>query len=248
MRLLASTLTLSLLAALVACGDDASPAPPDADPAPEAADPPCPRTSDAPYVRSSDTFTGALYTWPREVVLGCIPLTLDTDGAQLGPETTADAVWRAAQTWEDAADACDAPLCFRPGDSPPPPDALGYNPDGENANLVRWVNDADTWNATYVPHAIAVTTTTYGKRSGLILDADIEVNQARYAFSDVLPPDYDVWDLESVFLHELGHLLGFDHSPDPDAAMLAHLPLEDTARRHLSPSDIAGVCETFACY
>jgi len=48
-------------------------------------------------------------------------------------------------------------------------------------------------------------------------------------------------DLESVFLHELGHALGLDHSRNQDAAMRAGIKPGQT-RRTLHDDDVRGIC------
>ena len=58
--------------------------------------------------------------------------------------------------------------------------------------------------------AIAVTAIIYGDRTGVIYDADILINERDYRFSTFRAGGYV--DLESVLLHEGGHLLGLDHT------------------------------------
>jgi hypothetical protein len=73
----------------------------------------------------------------------------------------------------------------------------------------------------YDPSAIALTTLCYGTQSGEIYDADIEINgidqpmgvctDAGVCTSDD-PEASDIYDLESVLTHELGHFIGLDHT------------------------------------
>jgi hypothetical protein len=58
--------------------------------------------------------------------------------------------------------------------------------------------------------AIAVTLTTYNDRNGVVIDADILFNERDYRFS--VSPSATTVDLESVALHEAGHLAGLEHT------------------------------------
>jgi hypothetical protein len=105
-------------------------------------------------------------------------------------------------------------------------DLVGYdffNPD-DNENLLIF-RDSGWLHASSV---IALTTTTYGTRSGEIIDADIEFNSESFTFRD-LPdccPDCNgrprddpdeqcqYMDLSNTAVHEIGHVLGLAHPDD----------------------------------
>jgi len=75
---------------------------------------------------------------------------------------------------------------------------------------------------------------------GQIADADIVFNPS-YQFStdETVPPSRV--DFQSVLTHEIGHLLGLDHSPIMSATMFWAATEGISLPRKLSPDDIAGV-------
>lgn len=104
---------------------------------------------------------------------------------------------------------------------------LSPSPDG--SNVIYFMN---TWEADKL-HEQARTTVNYlGNR---IYDADVVVNEFKYDFSsDELHPNRV--DLESLMIHEFGHVLGLQHVQDPQSVMVEVLN-SGTARRKLSEKD-----------
>jgi hypothetical protein len=119
----------------------------------------------------------------------------------------------------------------------------------DGRNLIGVVDDPATWaqieDATEA--ALAVTISEVNARTGELIGADIAINAAHHVFSQRgNGPRAGETDLESVLLHEMGHLVGFDHPADDVASvMVANLP-PGVTQRALTTADIAGVCETFA--
>lgn len=120
--------------------------------------------------------------------------------------------------------------------------------DGDNENIVVFRNDdaedaLDAW--LHQLGALAITTVTFESNQGRLLDADIEVNDASFQFTTCDPEDNDCdvdFDLQNTLTHELGHVLGLDHSSDGDATMFASAPRSDTSKRTLSADDQAAIC------
>jgi len=147
--------------------------------------------------------------------------------------------------------------------------------DGEGVNLVVWRevscqevvpagascleeggcnNEYGCWEQT--EGAIAVTTTTFDNRTGQILDSDIELNGAGFAFTTVDAPrctrvpapganDCVATDVQNTVTHEIGHFIGLAHTADPNATMYATEPQGETDKRDLSEDDVAGVCAIY---
>lgn len=111
-----------------------------------------------------------------------------------------------------------------------------------NTNVVTWMDD--DW-----PHdhyrAIALTTVTFSTNSGEILGADIELNTADYQFTNTDDDNQVEHDLRNTLVHEVGHFLGLDHSPHPEATMYATAEQGETKKRHLHEADIEGICHIY---
>jgi MYXO-CTERM domain-containing protein len=204
---------------------------------------------------------------------------IDSLGTPDVPGTAAlDAIRRSYQTW--AAVSCsdlsfpEEPLSTASSDR-----LVGYFQTGANHNLVLFrtracrivvpANDAchanggcsnlyDCWDQGDA--VIASTTTTTDRRTGEIVDSDIELNNApkstgatfKFTAVDGLPclsgsdTNCVAIDVQNTVTHEAGHTLGLDHPPDhPEAAMYASGPSGETSKRILAADDIQGICSIY---
>lgn len=91
---------------------------------------------------------------------------------------------------------------------------------------------------------VALTTVTFRSDTGDILDADIEVN-ANLNISTARPLPTRGFDLQTVFAHELGHVLGLAHSDDRSATMFATYNPGTTDQGDLEDDDRAGLCAIY---
>ncbi len=117
-------------------------------------------------------------------------------------------------------------------------DYIGYDSDrSDNENIVIWRDEA--WP--YSGQAVGIATVVYNANNGEIFSGDIELNTADHEFTD---NDDDVKiDLRNTLTHEVGHLLGLDHSlTQPAATMWFSAQSGETYKRELHEADIAGLC------
>jgi MYXO-CTERM domain-containing protein len=161
------------------------------------------------YVRKT-TSDGTPQAWgggcPSLVVRVGGPAPYDVAGLQ-------DLIDRAAAAWQQAPGACAVPpVTAVTGDA----DAeLGQ--DYESTVVWRpaeWCRDPDHADdeVCLSPNVAAVTTTYYydrGARTGEIIETDLEINGAQ-PFAPT--PGGDGFDVLSALVHEVGHILGFDHT------------------------------------
>lgn len=114
--------------------------------------------------------------------------------------------------------------------------------DGPNVNVITW---RPVWgrDAHHDPSALAITTVSYGGTSGVILDADIEMNaHPMTPFSVDGGPNTS--DVRTVVVHELGHVLGLAHSADQRSLMYYRVGVGER-RRVPNADDVAGLCAVY---
>lgn len=117
----------------------------------------------------------------------------------------------------------------------------GYSLEESPINLVVFRDKK--WPYTQRP--VAFTAVTYNKDDGLILDADIELNEQDYAFTTT--PDKEHWkiDLQNTLTHEIGHTAGLDHSTLEDSTMYFHAAPGESSKRTLEQDDTDGLCTLY---
>lgn len=107
---------------------------------------------------------------------------------------------------------------------------------------------------------IAVTTATHSTRSGIIFDADIEFNAApaedgtSFLFTTVNSPPCDAAnlattcvanDIQNTLTHEIGHVIGLDHTTQVGSTMEATAPVGETKKRILDSGTQLGLCHVY---
>ena len=113
-------------------------------------------------------------------------------------------------------------------------------------------NQFDCWQ--HQDSAIAITTTSYNPETGRILDSDIEFNAPQFTFTTVNSPpclsgmvstNCVASDVQNTTTHELGHLLGLGHSPDPSSTMSFRANAGELTKRVLDADTARFVCEVY---
>ncbi len=116
-----------------------------------------------------------------------------------------------------------------------------YNPNGGNANIVSFREE--DWPYEGLGTAVALTTLTYNVETGIIYDADLELNAHG---ATLTTSDKDVqFDVQSIVAHEAGHFLGIAHSTDVDATMYPDYSAGTIGLRVLSSDDVRAICAAY---
>jgi hypothetical protein len=113
-----------------------------------------------------------------------------------------------------------------------------YNKTQPNQNVITF-HDSPWPYTNAAIETLALTTVFFDPKSGEIYDANVEINTDTNTFVVVKSESPDVYDLNAVLTHELGHFLGLSHSDVPGATMASSYdPDMDT----LADDDVAAIC------
>ncbi len=159
----------------------------------------------------------------------------------VSPADLRDALDRSLATWTRAGGCTDVVLTDLGEASGTTTNLDGGPLDHHNRIVVRETD----WPSIVAPETLALTTILYDRSSGAILDSDTDMNGVSHAFSTSDPPPSDHDDVQNTLTHEMGHLLGFAHSPVMEATMFAMAAPGETSKRDLATDDIDAVCDTY---
>jgi hypothetical protein len=228
------------------------------------------------YVRYL-TDSGQPFHWSQT----CVPLVgFPNDLVEMTPEDVNVAATRAAGAWSADELPCTYMRINVEMSSKPTPRAKF---DSANFLIFRsdsWCRQAASGGActAYDPSALAITSVFVNTRDGRIRDGDIEVNAKYFVWANLddssgaAADPRDLQDLQNALTHEMGHLIGLDHTcygggtdrprpnddmgapvPDCDKAstairettMFASADKKDVSKRSLEADDKKAVCEIY---
>ncbi|MCC7380649.1 MAG: matrixin family metalloprotease [Deltaproteobacteria bacterium] len=120
--------------------------------------------------------------------------------------------------------------------------------EGPNQNIIAFVPRG--WP--YDPLVIGVTTSAYDPETGVLYDADIELNDQHFLFTLAelgCNAEPGSMDLQNTVTHEVGHVIGLDHPPNSQqyeaTTMFASAPPCEISKRTLEADDRLGICTIY---
>ncbi|MBO4351778.1 MAG: matrixin family metalloprotease [Proteobacteria bacterium] len=121
-------------------------------------------------------------------------------------------------------------------------DRIGYNPYiDDNANIIVFRDDE--WHESHA--MIALTTVTHSRSTGIIYDADIEINSYDYPFGIYEKDGKSVVDLQNTLTHEIGHTFGLAHSGENGSTMAPYSGTGEIELRTLGQDDLDAIANIY---
>lgn len=111
-----------------------------------------------------------------------------------------------------------------------------------NGNFVHVIDDPDQWP--YGNSVFALTVLTYNTCTGEVVDGDILLDGGNHQFCSGSCGAI-AQDLRNTLTHEVGHLLGLDHSDQPLATMYFSAPAGEVHKSSLYLDDRQGICAMY---
>ncbi len=181
----------------------------------------------------------------------CVGYSLQKDGSRYATIAQATAAASGAFSAWASATCPGAPSVQGQDLGPVACGAASFNLNTGNQNVIvfrdsAWPHKtAEQQRLNQASPTVALTTVSFNRDTGEILDADIELNTADHKITVTDTPGTGVFDLESVLTHEGGHFLGVAHSPDATAVMYFQDEGGSSKHRALGADDAAAICAIY---
>lgn len=191
------------------------------------------------------TVDGVPVRWPSDAAL-VVHADASPDGS-FAAAAVADAMRTAFDAWlGGACPAADPPRVDTRPAAPTIVTTPGQLDEDDGVVSLVWFADAATWNQRFGQLELARTISIHRRLSGELVDADIAVNFGGFDFTLDSACSPDRYDFLSMLTHEVGHVLGLDHSDVAGATMARRSDPGECDKRTLEPDDIAGICATYS--
>lgn len=184
----------------------------------------------AGFVQIRFTPTGSGFKWPTSTVR----FVLQKNGSDNVPDASDEAALRLAlRSWEQVPDS------FLRFSEDTFADASRTDYTATDIHLIMWDEDSSTGLFPAGSNVIALTPILAATADGTILDGDIVFN-GELLFTTDPAQEANRFDIQAVATHEIGHLVGFDHSGGTFSTMFSSIPSGSTYSRSIEEDDAAG--------
>ena len=90
-----------------------------------------------------------------------------------------------------------------------------------------------------------MTTVLHDSKSGEIVDTDIELNGVDYTWTTSTTTGVILTDVQNAMTHEIGHVLGLEHSAEELSVMYPSSKDGELKKRQITQDDIDGLCALY---
>ncbi len=122
---------------------------------------------------------------------------------------------------------------------------LGYDVNNPDANINIILFQQTSWG--HDSRAVAITSNVFNESTGEVVAFDMELNSVNFTFSIDGKPRNNVgtMDIRNVVTHEVGHVIGLDHSPIRQSTMYVSGQPGELNKRDLHSDDVEGLCALY---